>query len=400
MQYKYESSNSLITYLLSLFCLNFYWMKNNLSFINTAILFCSLLATTDFSFSQSYPWERPLIICYSNNGQNFSNCSTFVDSSGVPCVCMDSSGRLVSAFQWFPAPFQGPHWDSVAVKISNDGGLSWSAPQPITVTNLPLNFQRPFDPTVVALPGGQIRIYFSSGPPGPNMVSTYSAIGTDGVNYTFEPGIRFSQAGRNIIDPAVVIFQGVFHYTSPVGAPQLGVFHATSTDGLNFTQQPDIPSDNNHQWTGNMMVDSLALKFYGTGAMGFNMWFRSTPDVLLWDPYTPLNISGGDPAVVKVNGTYIIIYTGPPYPNGIEEVMENYFSLYPNPVERKLAIGNLQFAITGIEVYDVIGENRLTLNPSPKGEGLLLDVSSLSQGIYFVKVRGKKEDWIAKFVKR
>jgi len=46
------------------------------------------------------------------------------------------------------------------------------------------------------------------------------------------------------------------------------------------------------------------------------------------------------------------------------------------------------------------GEKCLTLNPSPKGEGLRLDVSSLASGIYFVKVRGEKEERVGKFVKQ
>ena len=202
--------------------------------LSTLLLF--ILFTCSAYAQGSYAWERPLIICTSHDGINFSGCLLFQDSSGVPSMAMDSSGRLLAAFQWFPSPLHGPHWDSVAVKISSDSGLTWTTPQPIVVQNLPANFQRPFDPTLVALPGGQIRIYFSSGPPGVNTVSTYSAIGNDGVHYTFESGIRFTQAGRNCIDPSVILFQGMYHYTSPKGAPQDGAFHATSGDGLTFSQ--------------------------------------------------------------------------------------------------------------------------------------------------------------------
>ena len=35
-----------------------------------------------------------------------------------------------------------------------------------------------------------------------------------------------------------------------------------------------------------------------------------------------------------------------------------------------------------------------------KGEGVSIDISALSPGIYFVKVRGEKEERVARFVKQ
>jgi hypothetical protein len=300
-------------------------------------------------------------------------------------MAMDSSGRLLAAFQWFPSPLHGPHWDSVAVKISSDSGLTWSTPQPIVIQNFPVNFQRPFDPTLVALPGGQIRIYFSSGPPGMNTISTYSAIGNDGIHFTYESGIRFTQAGRNCIDPSVILFQGMYHYTSPKGAPQDGAFHATSLDGLTFTQIADIPSDALHNWTGNLIVDSLAMKFYGSG--GNSMWFSATGNGNIWSPYQQLNLSGGDPAIAKIPGrNYILIYTGQPLSTGTSGLSHiDPLRMYPNPANNVLY---LDIACPKSEshfyIYDLYGR---VLHTVYVRKGLNeINVDHLPVGIYFLKV--------------
>lgn len=338
---------------------------------------------------QSQPWERPLIICSSHNGINFSVCSTFQDSSGVPSLAMDSSGRIISAFQWFPDPLNGPHWDSVAVKLSIDSGMTWTGPHPISIQNFPANFQRPFDPTVVGLPGGQIRIYFSSGPPGPNTIATYSASGTDGINYIFEPGIRFSQTGRNCIDPAVTIYQGIFHYTSPKGAPQDGAFHAISSDGLLFSQLADVSSDTQHNWTGNMIVDSLAIKFYGCG--GSSMWFSASGNGNQWSPYQQINLSGGDPAVLKIPGrNNIIVYTGPPATVDISQYKTpELFDVFPNPVKDELNILGLD--ATDIIYYEIFDFSGRILTRGFVPENRKINLALLRAGIYILKIHTKSE---------
>ena len=329
------------------------------------------------------------MICTSPDGINFTGSALFQDSSGVPSLAMDSAGRILSAFQWFPNPFQGAHWDSVAVKISPDSGLTWSPPQPITIQNFPSNFQRPFDPTLVALSGGAIRIYFSSGPPGINTIGTYSAIGTDGINYMFEPGVRFSQSGRNCIDPAVIIFQGVFHYTSPKGAPQDGAYHAVSNDGLNFTQMADIQSDAQHNWTGNMIVDSLALKFYGTG--GPRMWFSATGNGNQWSPYQNLNLSGGDPAVLKTpRRIYILIYTGTPTITDISKKNSaDLIHLYPNPATNSVRVSGINFfGKTHYTIIDLSG--RVLKKGSLMDQQNEISVQSFSNGLYLLKIEGEE----------
>ena len=263
------------------------------------------------------PWERPLMASWSNDGSTFGPPVIFQDSAGVPSAVRWKGDTLVCVFQWFRQPKSSATWDRVAVTFSFDGGNSWTPPAPIVVNGLPVGYQRPFDPTLAVLPDGRLRLYFSSSDGMPtggltSAVNTYSAVGSDGVHYVFEPGARFDDANRAAIDPAVTLFQGVWQYAAPAGAPQDGAFHATSSDGIVFTRHPGYPSDNQHNWTGNFLATAPdELRFYGSGS---RIWFNTSTDGFTWLGYRNTTLTGGDPTVVKTAaGTFLAIFVGQPY---------------------------------------------------------------------------------------
>jgi hypothetical protein len=353
-----------------------------------AIFFiCTLLSST--AFAQSFPWQNALMIATSSDGTTFNTPQVFQDSSGVPNVIRLSDGRLMSAFQWFPAPFQGPGWDSVAIKISTDTAATWSAPIHCNFTGMPSNFQRPFDPALSETSTGQIRMYFSTGPMGPTLdsnINTYSAISTDGINYAFEGGIRFDDASLAVIDPTVTTFNGVMHYIAPRGAPQAGAFHATSLDGLTLTPLPNIPSDMVHQWTGNLLADDTSMmRFYGAG--GGSIWWSSSADGNTWSFYNPTNINGGDPAVLRLpDSSYIMIYVGLPNPAAVVALSNANpgISFYPNPADDFF---NIKMETEGnytLSVFDTAG--RKLIHQAFTGASTSVEVGGFSSGLYFVEV--------------
>src|SRR5689334_231661 len=109
------------------------------------------LVSTSHLYSQGYPWERPLKMAWSTDGVTFDPPVIFQDSSGVPSVVKWKGDTLVSAFQWFRTPIGSLTWDRVAVKFSYDNGFNWTQPVPIVVNNIPPNYQRPFDPTLLVI---------------------------------------------------------------------------------------------------------------------------------------------------------------------------------------------------------------------------------------------------------
>ncbi len=303
-----------------------------------------LLSSTLLPAQGGFPWQNPLRIAYSADGVQFGPPAIFQDSSGVPSAILWKGDTLVCVFQWFRVPSGSPTWDRVAVKFSYDRGLTWTTPVPIVIDGLPANYQRPFDPTLARLPDGRLRIYFSSSAGMPPMgldasVNTYSAAGSDGIHYQFEPGARVDHPTTRVIDPAVIYFNNGWHYAAPIGAPQDGAYHYVSPDGLNFSPVPNINADQTHNWTGNyVLADAQTLRFYGSGPG--NIWFNTSPNGGVWTGYTPTNLKGGDPSAVRLPDGYLIVYVGQPYATPVREPLpaEVAFDVFPNPAGSTLYV--------------------------------------------------------------
>lgn len=358
--------------------------------MKNSILFLLFLMTSNLH-SQNFPWERPLKMAWSNDGITFNIPTIFQDSSGVPSIIRWKGDTLICAFQWFRAPVGSSGWDKVAVKFSYDNGISWTQPTPIVVNGLPPNYQRPFDPTLLAFAADSLRLYFSSSDGLPpigldSTVNTYSATGIDGINYTFEALARVDETNNRVIDPALIHFKNAYHYLSPIGSPQQGAYHYVSPNGLTFTKVPDIPSDVNHNWTGNYMInDTNELRFYGAGQSG--IWFNTTSNGGIWNGYTNTTIQGGDPSVVKINPTtYLMVYVGPPYTTGLnnETNIENDFSLFPNPVKNSITVQTGEHLVgSTYTLYNQYGEIVSTGEINSPTTRVNLDY--LSSGIYLLQ---------------
>ena len=72
---------------------------------------------------------------------------------------------------------------------------------------------------------------------------------------------------------------------------------------------------------------------------------------------------------------------GSPISLGIDSVSNESFKLYPNPVEDYLNINSTNSAIKNIDVYNILGKKIVSANSVNR-----LDMSSFSDGIYFVKI--------------
>ena len=377
-------------------------MKWNI-FLVLFFLSLSLLA------QNNQPWNNPLIIAKSSDGKNFTSAAIFQDSSGVPSAIRWKGDTLVCVFQWFRQPIGSLTWDRVAVKYSYDKGVTWTQPKPIVINGLPLNYQRPFDPTITVTPDKRIRIFYSSSEGMPlgglsEIINTYSSISNDGLNYTFEPNPRFDHPTNRVIDPAIIFFNGVWHYSCPIGAPQNGAYHCTSSDGLIFSEQNNYSSDNTHNWTGNFVEESSAeLRFYGSGAQ---LWYNTSADGFIWKGYINTNLQGGDPSVIKLSNTsYIIVYVGQQYLTGIstnqnDKLLANFvlYQNYPNPFNPSTTI---KFALDkasniGLKVFNILGQEISTLYEgllSAGNHGYTWSPEGAASGIYYYTLKsGDKFD--------
>jgi hypothetical protein len=268
------------------------------------------------------PWNRDVLSYRSPDGQTFGKPATAFERAGVPCLIRDRSGRLIAVFQWFPFD-QRAAFDRVAVAFSSDDGRTWTTPAPVNIAGMPSDLQRPFDPTIVELPDGRLRLYFTSGaaaaggPPGQGNVGIYSAISNDaipvpdGVNFRFESSARFAPAGGTV-DASIVLFQGTWHLFSHNQKANTGLgYHAVSQDGLAFTQQADVNAGQGRQWIGNAVVDGSGLRYYGSGMRG--VWSAISRDGATWTVDPGIRVDGGDASVAILgNGERLLLAVGPP----------------------------------------------------------------------------------------
>ncbi|MFH1161604.1 MAG: T9SS type A sorting domain-containing protein [bacterium] len=190
------------------------------------------------------------------------------------------------------------------------------------------------------------------------------------------PGTLLGQRGSEIFR-----FKNLWHYLAPIGAPQEGAFHFISGNGLQFNSTPNIPSDPQHNWTGNLMIENdNEMRFYGCGPC---IWYRSTPDGGQCLPPVNTNIHGGDPGVVKTGpGHYVMIFVGLNPPPGMPEPTAERVILYPNPAQKELHI--VAREALSIEITGLSGRSLLSLRPS--GTFTTANISTLPAGIYLVKV--------------
>ncbi len=274
------------------------------------------------------PWDNDVLVYRVTTNGTAEELATF-ERAGVPTLARLKGGRILAAFQHFP---QDDHrnFDRVAVRFSSDQGRTWTEPEPIAVAGMEPRLARPFDPTLVPLPDGRIRLYFTlnhspdfrrSNP------AIYSAISSDGIHYSFEPGVRFGLEGRIVIDCAAALHGGVFHLIVPDNGPP-GEFmaaqqrrepprggtgyHAVSKDGLRFERVADVQVPANRRWLGNMQSDGERLVFFGTGDSG--IWSATSTDGEQWELNTrPWRVPGADPGAVKLaDGNWLLAVTGPP----------------------------------------------------------------------------------------
>jgi hypothetical protein len=217
-----------------------------------------------------------------------------------------------------------------------------------------------------------------------SLVNTYSAVGTDGIHFRFEPGARFDNETRPVIDPAVVFSNNTWLLTAPIGAPQDGAYQASSADGLNFTRMQDIPSDNQHNWTGNMMIDEEGtLKFYGSGPM---LWRAPYIGFGSWGQYLSLGIRGGDPSAIarKSSGRgRWMVFVGPRYTTSVRNDGNDGsdgMTVYPNPAGERCRLSRRYQSEDRVFCTDVIGSTFIC-----SVTGGEVDVRELARGTWVLR---------------
>lgn len=247
------------------------------------------------------PWNHDLESHVSADGRRFERVGTAIERAGVASLARRADGALLAVFQWFPTE-RPEAFDRIARSLSEDGGRTWSPPQPIALTGLPAGYQRAFDPTLVTLPGGGWRLYFTSGPApergGPGVRRILSARSEDARTFAVEPGERFAVEGAETYDCAVARLGDRWHLLTPGPGPGRAL-HAVSDDGLAFERAADIALEGSGPWIGNLLAVDGGLRFFGSGREG---WSARSANGTTWTLEDGVSFRGGDPAVIALEG--------------------------------------------------------------------------------------------------
>ncbi len=177
----------------------------------------------------SGPWYERLVLATSPAGLNWTHTFNIIsDQAAVPDMIVDPQGRTrIYYVDWGNG--------NILVCAINTHDSTWIYRR-VKIAGLPASKPDPVDPDVVLLPDGRYRLYFTRSESGQSH-ATYSAISSDGINFTFEPGVRFAVSGKNVLDPSTIRVGDSTHYFA---GGLFGNYHAVSADGLTFIRRPDV----------------------------------------------------------------------------------------------------------------------------------------------------------------
>jgi hypothetical protein len=82
--------------------------------------------------------------------------------------------------------------------------------------------------------------------------------------------------------------------------------------------------------------------------------------------------------------------------------LSNQISVYPNPTSNELRITNYELRITAVEIFDFLGRRQcLNFVQQPKAEDtMVINISNLPNGIYFVMITTEKGRVTKKVIKQ
>jgi len=192
------------------------------------------------SVNQQGPQNDNTYFTISSDGKNWQPGSLVAKQASVPDVIQlkKDSGNfkkndLLVYFMDFSNVSQS-ETQALGLIVSHDNGKTWNSRTNINLVNLN---KGAVDPSIVQLDNGKLRLYFfgsetTDGDPAlvPGSHKVYSAISSDGINFTVENDIRFQD--DKLTDPEVIQYKNQwFMYYSVGAATKLAI----SSDGLNFS---------------------------------------------------------------------------------------------------------------------------------------------------------------------
>ena len=253
-------------------------------------------------------WTNHLWIAEGLDGLRFRIPKHLLNSAVAPAIVTTAKGSQLLVFQWYSSvPITA--YDRMAYTRSIDGGTTWTEPRTLEVRGVPDGYTIGGDPALVLLEDGTIRLYFRGRIPGSRSACIFSAHSIDDVTFRFEPGVRFTVPGEEILDATVARIGTIWRLIAPITGKEGRAYHAESPDGLQFKRVADLQIDGGRDWLGNAVSLPRGIRFFGTAR---NVWSADSMDGRTWTANHVEAAIGADPAVARTaEGRWLIITTGP-----------------------------------------------------------------------------------------
>jgi len=156
--------------------------------------------------------------------------------------------------------------------------------------------------------------------------------------------------------------------------------------------------------TGNSSVTiGTADTLTATGAVSYVWTSGSTSDTTIVTPLanTTYTVTGTDANGCHDTASFVVTVN----PLGLNNIYSNdKMSLFPNPAVDYI---NLSFTMNTansssvIKVYDMLGNEMMSENETiGNGKTVTMNISSLSNGVYFIKVLNGKKEQVVRFIKQ
>lgn len=262
------------------------------------------------------PGRRRLMTATSTDGLTFTRTNTIVtDQANVPDLVMDADGTL---YLYYAGWTVGDRNNAAAVAISEDQGKTWTFHQvDIGVANGRMSHSS--DPDVVLLEDGTFRMYSTFNLPNSTDPGIFVEEGTDGIHFS-EGTLAFS--GTPPALDSNTFFAGDLWHMYTLSGRTMDSYHATSTDGLTFTEQSHKTYwiDNLDMVMSNVLPIEGGYRMYGFSPTSGDIRSLTSSDGTTWTAEAgvrlALDTTSGfestyvkDPAVIKLlDGTYLMVY--------------------------------------------------------------------------------------------
>jgi hypothetical protein len=137
-----------------------------------------------------------------------------------------------------------------------------------------------------------------------------------------------------------------------------------------------------------------------SNADGHSIAVRDSDNIYITGTFSDTCNFGND--YITTNG-YYDIYIAKLGQNIIQDIFSNAlfnspFTMYPNPATQVLNITTGNTAIKSVEIYNVLGEKCMTSTHFEREDVATINISSLSAGIYFVKINEELNQYTSKLI--